>query len=84
MKNLSLLVWLSQLGLSVVAPLAGFILIGVWVHMQFNLGVWVIILGSIVGICCAVTGFCNSLKTMNRLASNETNDKPPVSFNEHE
>ena len=84
MKNLSLLVWLSQLGLSVVAPLAGFILIGVWVHMQFDLGVWVIILGAIVGISCAVTGFCNSLKTMNRLASNETNDKPPVSFNEHE
>lgn len=84
MKNISLLVWLSQLGLSVAAPLAGFILIGVWVHKQFELGIWVIIIGAIVGIACAVTGFRNSLKTMDRLASDETNKKPPVSFNDHE
>ncbi len=84
MKNLSLLVWLSQLGLSVATPLAGFILAGVWLHNRFDLGIWVIILGVIVGIACAVVGFRNSLKTMDRMASDETKDKPPVSFNDHE
>ena len=30
MKDLPLLVWLTQLGLSVAAPLAGFVLLAVW------------------------------------------------------
>ena len=84
MKNLNLLVWLSQLGLSVVAPLAGFILIGVWLHNRFELGIWVILVGTVIGIICAITGFRNSLKTMDRMASDETKEKPPVSFNDHE
>ena len=42
MKDLSMLVWLSQLGLSVAAPLAGFILLAVWLNERFSLGVWVI------------------------------------------
>ena len=84
MKNISLLVWLSQLGISVAVPLAGFVLLGVWLHNKFQLGVWVIIAGSVVGIVCAVVGLWNSLKTMERLASQETKDKAPVSFNNHE
>lgn len=84
MKNLSLLVWLSQLGLSVAAPLAGFILCGVWLHNRFDLGVWIIIVGSLIGIICAISGFRNALKTMDRIASDETKEKPPVSFNDHD
>ena len=84
MKNVSLLVWLSQLGFSVAFPLAGFILLGVWLHNRFCWGVWVIITGALIGLICAITGFRNSLKTMNQLATEETEKKPPVSFNEHE
>lgn len=84
MKNLSLLVWLSQLGLSVAVPLAGFILAGVWLHNRFDLGVWIIIVGAVVGIICSVSGFRNALKTMDRMASDESEDMPPVSFNDHD
>lgn len=84
MKNLSLLVWLSQLGLSVAAPLAGFVLLGVWLHNRFSLGAWIIVLFSVVGVICAAAGFRNSLKTMDHIASDETQEKPPVSFNDHE
>ena len=42
MKDLSLLVWLTQLGLSVALPPAGFILLAVWLRNQFGFGVWVI------------------------------------------
>lgn len=87
MKNFGLLVWLSQLGLSVAVPLSGFILAGVWLHNRFDLGVWIIIAGAVVGIACSVAGFRNALKTMDRMASDESDESdemPPVSFNDHD
>ena len=32
MKDFNLLIWLAQLGLSTAFPLAGFILLGVWLR----------------------------------------------------
>ena len=37
MKELNLLVWLTQLGISVAGPLAGFILLAVWLRQRFDL-----------------------------------------------
>ena len=56
MKNLSLLVWLTQLGLSVALPLGGFVLLAVWLRQRFNWGVWVIVAGVLLGVICAVDG----------------------------
>lgn len=84
MKNISLLVWLTQLGLSVAVPLAGFVLLGVWLHERFSWGTWIIVVCTVVGLICAADGLRTSLKAMERLARNETKDKPPVSFNEHD
>ena len=39
---MSLLVWLTQLGISVAVPLAGFVLLAVWLRSLFDMGVWVI------------------------------------------
>ena len=36
MKNISLLLWLTQLGLSVAVPLGGFILLGLWLHLTWT------------------------------------------------
>lgn len=84
MENISLIVWLSQLGLSVTVPLGGFILLGVWLHNRFGWGNWIIIVCTVLGVICAVDGLRHSLKTMDRIAKNETGDKPPVSFNDHD
>ena len=84
MKNVSMLVWLSQLGLSVIAPLAGFILLAVWLHNECGLGKWIIWLGIILGLISAVNGFLNSLKTMDMLAKDEKEREIPPSFNDHE
>lgn len=84
MKNISLLVWLSQLGLSVAVPLAGFVLLGVWLRDRFSWGPWIIVACTVVGLICAADGLRTSLKAMERLARNETKEKPPVSFNEHD
>lgn len=81
-----MLVWLTQLGISVAAPLAGFTLLGLWLRSRFGLGVWVILLGLALGFIGAISGLRHSLKLMERM--DRQNDKkaspPPVSFNDHE
>ena len=84
MKDLTLLVWLTQLGLSVALPPAGFILLAIWLRNQFSWGSWVIWAGVILGIICAVDGFRVSLKAMARLSKNSEKEAPPVSFNDHQ
>ena len=85
MKDLSLLVWLTQLGLSTALPLAGFVLLGVWLHNSCGWGVWTIWAGVILGIICAIDGFRTSLKAMERLTrKSKDTPPPPVSFNDHD
>ncbi len=86
MKDASLLVWLGQLGLSVVVPPVGFILLAVWLHKEQGWGVWVLWVGVILGVTMAVDGLRSSLKTLKRLtdAKNRDEDPPAVSFNDHE
>ena len=84
MKDLTLLVWLTQLGLSVAFPLAGFVILAVWLRDFFGLGSWVIWVGLILGLIGAANGFRHSLKAMELLTRNKRKEKaPPVAFNEH-
>lgn len=85
MKDLSLLVWLTQLGFSVAFPLAGFILAAVWLQQRFSLGNWVIWVGIVLGFLGAIDGLRTSLKALEKL-SRRKKDKtpPPVCFNDHD
>lgn len=83
MKDLTLIVWLTQLGLSTAAPLVGFILLALWLKNCFGWGDWVVWAGAIVGFVMAVDGFRSSLKIMSRLAKGKK-EEPPVSFNDHD
>jgi len=85
MKNLSLIVWITQLGLSVAVPPAMFILLAVWLRQHQDWGGWVIWAGIILGVYSAMEGLRASLKAMERLAKDKKDDQPPsVSFNEHD
>ena len=85
MKNVNLLIWLTQLGISVAVPLGGFIWLGIWLRQRFQLGVWVVLLCIFLGVVCAIDGMRVSLKAMERMGKNpEDMDPPPVSFNNHE
>lgn len=85
MKNLSMIVWLTQLGFSVAFPLAGFIILAVWLRDRFSLGPWVLAAGIILGVVGALNGLRNSLKVMELLSKNTKDEAPPpVSFNEHD
>jgi len=84
MGNYSMLVWLTQLGLSVAAPLAGFLLLAFWLRNQFGFGLWVIWVGLFFGISGAVSGLRVSLKAMEQMSKGREKPKdPPVSFNDH-
>lgn len=88
MKELSMLVWLTQLGLGVAMPLAGFTYLGVFLKNRFSLGVWCVILFCAIGVLTAFDGLKVSLKAMERLDKNkrkaEKDEQTGVSFNDHD
>lgn len=85
MREFNLLVWLTQLGISVAVPLTLCTLGAVWLQNRFGLGPWVLILGIGLGLYLAVDGFRTSLKIMERMAKDrKKDDPPPVSFNDHQ
>ena len=75
MRNLSLLIWFSQLGISVALPLVGAVGISVWLYNRFSLGIWIILLGVAVGLYGAIDGLRTSLKAMKQLAEQDSGDK---------
>ena len=84
MKDLTLIVWLTQLGLSVALPMAGFVLLAVWLRDCHGWGQWVIYAGIALGLICAIDGLRTSLKAMSTLSRRKKDDSPPpVSFNDH-
>ena len=84
MKNINLLVFITQLGLSVVVPLGGFILLAVWLKQRFEWGGWVVVVGVLVGIACAAEGLRSTLKVMSAMGKDKKEVQPPVAFNDHE
>lgn len=86
MKNLNMIVWLTQLGLSVALPLAGFTILAVWLRQRFDLGIWVLFVGVGVGLVSAVDSFQVSLKAMEQMSRDKSKDHepPPLSFNDHD
>ena len=84
MKHMHLLVWITQLGLSVAVPLGGFVWLSLWLRTKFDLGVWVVVVGVVLGLVCAMDGLRTALKSMERMAKEDNQSPPPVSFNDHE
>lgn len=86
MKNLHLLIWLTQLGLSTAGPLVCFAWLAVWLRNRYDLGLWVVLLGIGLGIYGAVDGLRSSLRTLEKLSRKEqkSEDKPSLSYNDHD
>ncbi len=84
MKDINMLVWLTQLGLSVAAPLAGFVLLAVWLQKRFQWGAWVIVAGVVLGGISAVSGLRATLKAMENMAKGKSEDHSSIGFNDHE
>ena len=85
MRTIRMLTWFTQLGLSTVTPLVVFILGAVWLQNKFQLGGWVILIGVLLGIYSAISGFRYVIAAMRREAEAEEKEKPKpsASFNDH-
>lgn len=75
MKELGLLTWLTQLGLSVAVPLGGFVLLAVWLRDRFGWGNWAIIVGILLGLYCAIDGLIRNLKVLQQFGKNEKEEE---------
>lgn len=88
MKELNMLVWITQLGMGVAMPLVGFIWLGIWLKNRFSLGAWCVILFCVIGLTTAFDGLKVSLKMMERLDKSKKKNKKKeitgVSFNDHD
>lgn len=84
MKNAALLIWLTQLGFSVVVPPVCFILLAVWLRNDCGWGAWVIWAGVFLAIFSAAEGLRASLRAMAMLNKDKKEEEAPVSFNEHD
>ena len=51
------LVYVTQLGLSVVTPIALFVLLAGWLRDRFGWGDWVMLAGILLGTLCGVYNF---------------------------
>jgi len=82
-KVMRYLVWLTQLGLTVAVPLAGFLLLGSWLHKSRGWGAWTVAAGIALGLLGAAGGLINSFRTLHQMLKQDE-DKSPVGYNQHE
>ena len=85
MKTLSLLLWVTQFGFSVLFPACFFLVLGTWLRNRFELGVWVIMVCGVLGLMTSLSTARSCIHAL-RKASEEAGDQqePPISFNDHE
>jgi hypothetical protein len=81
-KNVGLLTWITQLGLSVAVMPTLIVLLAVYLRPMW--GVWILWVGAVLAIWLAVSGFVSSLRMLHRLSDSKKKDTPPLAFNEHD
>ena len=85
MKMLSLLLWVTQFGFSVLFPMCFFLLSGTWLQRQFGFGMWIIGLSSVLGILTTISTARSCIRSLRKAAEEASDQKEhPISFNEHE
>lgn len=85
MKMLSLILWVTQFGFSVLFPLCAALLLGSWLQNTWGLGSGVIWICGIFGFLISVSTARSCLRAMRREADrNAPTPDPPVAFNDHE
>ncbi|MBR3972862.1 MAG: AtpZ/AtpI family protein [Oscillospiraceae bacterium] len=84
MKVLSLLMWVTQFGLSILVPPCFFLLIAHWLQIRFGLGGWVMVILGILGLLTAFSTAKANLRAMLKAVKElSDNPDPPTSFNNH-
>ena len=84
MKFISLIVWVTQFGVSLVFPLLVFLGLGFWLSNRFGIGAWIVILCGVIGFLTSVSTAKSCWRAMQKEAfGDKGKDEPPVAFNIH-
>lgn len=85
MKTLSLLLWVTQFGLSIMIPPCLLLLLAVWLQQKFGLGMWIVVVMGIFGILISIGTARANWRAMRNEAEEAAGSKaPPIGFNNHE
>lgn len=85
MKILNLLLWVTQLGFSILFPLCFFLYLGYWLQNKFSLGLWVILLFGILGLLTSVSTVKSCLRSLLKAADEASPQRDtPIAFNNHD
>lgn len=85
-KAIRSLVLITQVGLSVAGPLLGFTLLSVWLRNRLGCGVWLVIVGILVGFLGALGGLKSACRLLRRLPweNHSKKEKPrKINFTDH-
>jgi len=84
MKVLSLIMWVTQFGLSILLPPCFFLFLANWLQNRFGLGAWIMVVLGIMGLLTAYSTAKANLKAMLKAAQEASSqEEPPMSFNAH-
>lgn len=84
MKTLSLILWVSQFGLSVLFPFCLFLYLGFRLQNRFDLGVWVTLIFGVIGFITSVSTAKSCLRSLLKARDEASSqEKPPICFNDH-
>ena len=84
MKILSLILWVSQFGLSVLFPFCLFLYLGYLVQNRFDLGLWVMLLFGVIGFMTSISTAKSCVRSLLKEIARQSDSKePPIAFNDH-
>ncbi len=84
-KFLSLLLWVTQFGFSVLFPVCFFLIIASWLQQRFGFGMWIMAVMGILGLMVSVSSARSCIRSLKKAAEEAgDNKKPPIAFNNHD
>lgn len=84
MKLLSLLMWVTQFGLSIIFPTLLFLMLGVWLRSKFGLGMWILLVLGILGIMTSISTAKSCIHSLRKAAEEASSrEEAPIAFNDH-
>ena len=85
MKFWSLLIWVTQFGLSVIFPVCFFLMIAAWLRNTYGWGNWILILCGLLGVLTTISTVKSCIRSLRKDAERVSDAKePPLAFNDHD
>lgn len=83
MKILSLILWVTQFGFSVLFPLCLFLYAGFWLQNRFDLGIWIMALCGMIGFLTSIATAKSCMRSLLKARDEASSPKnSPVSLND--